>query len=683
MNSSLGKACLWLALLPLAAMADEPSVDADFFREFPVVLSASRLEQPANEAPATVTVIDRDMIKASGVRELADLFRLVPGMVVGRANGYSPILGFNGFGDSFFRQFQVLVDGVSIYSPLWGGVDWGELPFGLEDVERIEVVRGPNAATYGANSFLGVVNIITRDPATEPSFQASVSGGDNRIADEVVRVARNNGDWRYRISAGQRSDQGLETLPDDRRSNFLNLRSHYRINPTDELRFQFGYAGGYGEDSVSVVGQPFSIPARFETKNMQVRWTRANAADDEFWVQFDHAEQTHHEMLPYTLDLSSLGFHGFPLNLGSYNYPLIEDYDTSRTDIELQRTLKLQEGMRAVWGAQAREDAVRSQLYFDRPDWLTSRLWRLFGNLEWRPASAWLVHAGAMYESNSITGGSFSPSLALITHLTPEHSLRARVAAAQRTPTLFEDDVNTRFESPAALKALLAAYPNPLLRPFLAPLAALPLAQSYLATSPVESERIESHELSYLGQFPAWRMNLEVTVFNDRLRDLLAAYRYPYPTILGGTTTEGFRNRDWADTRGTNVELHWRPWEGARLIFAGSRTIIDSDNGDVAWSMTAPKHTASALFSQEFPAGTSLSLAYYRVGSMYWIGQSSKNDVVPAFDRVDIRVAKRFKWGRHKAELSWVTQNVFNPIPVLTPTLLEKRTSWIRLQYEY
>ena len=144
--SDFVRKALWLAGL----LSSLPCLATDeFFSEFPVVLSASRLVQPINEAPAAVTVIDRETIRASGVRELADIFRLVPGMTVGRRTGHAPALGFHGFSGGYFRQFQVLVDGVSIYNPLWGGTEWGELPFAIEDVDRIEVVRGPNAATYG------------------------------------------------------------------------------------------------------------------------------------------------------------------------------------------------------------------------------------------------------------------------------------------------------------------------------------------------------------------------------------------------------------------------------------------------------------------------------------------------------------------------------------------------------
>lgn len=627
--------CLAVMLFSLPGFASD-----EFFGEFPVVLSASRLIQPIEDAPAAVTVIDRETIRASGVRELADIFRLVPGMTVGRMNGHTPALGFHGFSDGFFRQFQVLVDGVSIYNPLWGGTAWGELPFALEDVERIEVVRGPNAATYGANSFLGVVNIITRDPATEPPFGATVNSGKYGVADVTVRHARTSGDWRYRLSAGQRADRGLGSLPDDRRSEFLNLRSHYRINTTDEMRLQFGYAGGMGEEGVYTSGSNGPRPGLFRSNSLQLRWTRAKGSDDEFWIQFHHAERRHREVLPYDL----VQLLGPPFY---WNYPLSFGYDHRRTDIELQHTFRVNDGLRGVWGAQAREDGARSMTYFYTNDWITSRLLRLFGNVEWRPAPGWLAHAGAMFEHNTMTGSAVSPSLSLVYHPTPQHTLRARVSKARRTPTLFEDKTNQRFDLPWGL----------------------PPIQRALTTTELTDEKILSRELAYLGEYPIFKMNLDVRLFHDQLKDILA---------VDSSTPPGYRNSEYANLRGVGVDLRWRPWRGAHLTFAGSRSIIVSGNEDIVSS--APVHAVSVLLRQELPADTAFSLGYYRVGPMLWMGAG---DNLPAFDRVDVVLTKRLRWGGHKAELSWVTQNTCDAVPVFRSTNLDRRTSWLRLQYEY
>jgi len=311
-----------------------PAAAPDYFGDLPVVLSASRLVQTIDEAPAAVTVIDRQMIRAAGVRDVADLFRLVPGMVVGMYKGHQPTMGYPAFTDPYFRQLQVLIDGVSIYSPMWGGADWTELPIALEDIERVEVVRGPNAATFGANSFLGVINIITRDPATEHGVEAVANIGENGIRDALVRYAANSGDLRYRITAGHRADEGLDSHPDTRRSNFMNLRSHYRLTPTDELRLQAGYVGGsQGQGVYSWPNHTDGPRPRYsDAGSVQFRWTRVRSSEGELWLQFSHAERSNRETLPYILDLGAFGKH---------DYPISQSYSTRRTDLELQHTTRL------------------------------------------------------------------------------------------------------------------------------------------------------------------------------------------------------------------------------------------------------------------------------------------------------------------------------------------------------
>jgi iron complex outermembrane receptor protein len=140
-------------------------------------LSASRLSQPINEAPAAVTVIDKQMIKDSGAWDLSEIFRLVPGMYVAyHADPYfsaDSTVAYHGMVTTTTSdRMQVLIDGRSVYSGLFGGVNWSDLPIVLADIERIEVIRGPDSASYGANSYLGVINIITsmrRNPAVHRS----------------------------------------------------------------------------------------------------------------------------------------------------------------------------------------------------------------------------------------------------------------------------------------------------------------------------------------------------------------------------------------------------------------------------------------------------------------------------------------------------------------------------------
>jgi len=179
-----------LLLLAPCAMAADPAglSEKDFIGEVPVVLSVSRLPQPLNEAPGAVTIIDREMIRRSGARELADVLRLVPGFQTTEVRGGNPVAVYHGTFFENTNRMQVLIDGRSVYSPFYTGTSSiGMRTVSLEDIERVEVLRGSNSATYGARAVFGVVNIITRDTADTLGSVAQVNAGQRDLLDATAR----------------------------------------------------------------------------------------------------------------------------------------------------------------------------------------------------------------------------------------------------------------------------------------------------------------------------------------------------------------------------------------------------------------------------------------------------------------------------------------------------------------
>ncbi|NWG86824.1 MAG: TonB-dependent receptor plug domain-containing protein [Hydrogenophilaceae bacterium] len=204
-----------------AAQDGKPMSEQIFFEDLPVVLTVSRLAQPAREAPAMVTVIDRKMIEASGYTNIPDLLRLVPGFQVSYVHSWQPVVTYHGISDGNSRRLQVLVDGRSIFNPAFGQVDWRELPLALEDIERIEVVHGPSAAAYGSNAFLATINIITLQGLDEPGLHLAASRGNHDLGRYLMRHAGRNGDLSHRITLMDQTERRFEVNPD---------RSHDRIS---------------------------------------------------------------------------------------------------------------------------------------------------------------------------------------------------------------------------------------------------------------------------------------------------------------------------------------------------------------------------------------------------------------------------------------------------------------------
>ena len=200
-------AVFFSASWPTTALPATPGNDAglleteeDFTGDIDTVISATRIRQPLTESPSSITIIDRDMIVASGAIEIADVMRLVPGMQVGYPTGNQMAVTYHGLGDDFPRDMQILIDGRSVYKPSYADVDWLFLGVVLEDIERIEVIRGPNTPLYGSNAVSGVINIITRLPYQDRGTSARITAGDLATRDGMIRHSGSNGALDYRVT---------------------------------------------------------------------------------------------------------------------------------------------------------------------------------------------------------------------------------------------------------------------------------------------------------------------------------------------------------------------------------------------------------------------------------------------------------------------------------------------------
>ena len=229
---------------------DLPLLEADI----PVVLSAARLKQPRAEVPASVTVIDAEQIAAWGVRTLPELLRFVPGVFVTQDKfEHNDVVAYHGSTAYMSRRLQVLVDGMSVYKGGIAMVVWDDIPIALEDIQRIEFVRGPSSAMYGANAFLGVVSITSKKPADTEGVRISYRGGTQNVRDAMGSVSTIYSKSSSRITVQQTSDDGFDglqtessdKLEDSRRHGFATGYYEQDLDSGIQLSFQGGYKYGY------------------------------------------------------------------------------------------------------------------------------------------------------------------------------------------------------------------------------------------------------------------------------------------------------------------------------------------------------------------------------------------------------------------------------------------------------
>ncbi|MGE5320054.1 MAG: TonB-dependent receptor plug domain-containing protein [Hyphomicrobiaceae bacterium] len=605
-----------------AQQARADVTESAFLDDLPIVLSASRLSQPVNEAPAAVTVIDQDMIRASGFRDIPDLFRLVPGFTVAYTRDNTWGVSYHGLGDAFSRRMQVLIDGRSVYTPGFGEVPWASLPISIEDVERIEVVRGPNSASYGSNAFLGVINIITKDAAQVAGSHLSVQAGNHGTAGALFRYGNGTDDLRYRLTVSDQRRDRFDTQTEKTDTRLLNLGVDYQLSATDQITTTLAISRGDWRQGVpGEIGDPVR-GLDVGSEHFQTKFRRVIDAENEWSLQFYHTRLSKTDGFLAVLS---------PFLPPSFRVPVNFGYMQWRDDIEFQMISRPLDTLRLVWGSEVRREGVKAPGYFYNQDPPTGTLYRLFGNAEWRLSPEWIVNAGALAEDHYLSGLDVSPRLALNFVPSADHSLRASITRAYRSPTFFEASGDQRF-----------FYLN-----------GAPFDRIFAPSDGLQAEQILSRELGYVGHLRPLKLQVDVRVFRDRLTRLIGDRNIGDDPVSYTPKLFQYANLLDATIRGADTQLRWTPRRWLDLIVSYAWVKIDSPDVDVAAS--TPRNNFSALGIFKLDKGWEASLGVYKQDYMYWLGDG---DYTAAFTRVDARLAKRWELRGRQVELALVGQNL-------------------------
>lgn len=616
--------CCAILLAPHTSFAEDSNLSEEaYLQDFPVVLSASRLSQPLSEAPNAMTVIDHDTIHSSGYRNIADLFRLVPGMYVGYQDGYSPFVSYHGSTDNYARRMQVLVDGRSVYLPPFGQVDWADIPVHIDDIERIEVIRGPAAASHGSNSTQGVINIITRDASEMKGGRLSLNKGEAGISDTTARFGGTGGDLDYRVTLGERTDTGYasKVLNDSSATRLANFRANYHPNATDSIDMQMGYSEGTrGIGTVGRSTEPFrDIQTRSDFE--QLEWTRALQQGDEVKLRYYHINRKYSDTT-----MPAIG---------------TDIISTRRDDVELQHTMAWGTGNRFVWGGGVRADRLDAPLSFARPA-PTLKQSRLFAHDEWRMTQSAILNIGTMLENDGLGHHNNSPRISLNYHLTPLDTVRVGVSRAYRTPVAFEEYSNTQY-----------------------PMAD---AKQYNSMGGVQPEKMLSKEIGYLGDFPSINMTLDSRIYQDQLSGLI----FLDPLSMS-VFPASFNNLYSLSVKGfeSSLKFRWGDRSSVVMNYASQRMSCNATGtptlpvfSSYLQSMAdqckimAPLDSGSIMLIEQLTHDVSFTLGYFNQGTLALLDALERQKQM---NRVDIRIAKTFgsleKTGG--GEVAVVVQNAF------------------------
>jgi iron complex outermembrane receptor protein len=640
-----------------------PLSEQYFFEEVPIVLSATRLSQRLSDIPAAITVIDKQMIKASGALEIPDLLRLVPGFHVARYIGSKQSATYHGLADEYARDMQVLVDGRSVYDPVFGGVSWIDLPLTIEEINRIEVIRGPNASAYGSNSFAGVINIITEHPSQQQGTHFRATSGSEDTTKSMIRHADSLGKLDYRFTFNYKKSDGFGDRYDSSEFGSAGLRTDYQLGTNDAILFKMGFSKGTFQDGFA---DEIVMPER-EIDNtyhyQQLRWTHtlnpANEISLQFYHNYQDSDDVYLETLPppYPALLYTSGF----------------GFESHRYDLEFEHTWSLSDSFRLVWGLGARHDRGDSFETMNNQSDIVRNQGRIFLNSEWRPLEDLVVNAGIMYEDFDGYKGLISPRLALNYQVLDDHTLRFAGSRAHRVPTLLEAHSDHIIRAPGT--------------PF--------LEQFYITTTDLDPMEIEAFEIGYLGIYPSIHSTLDIRIFRERISPLISSpedLSAPVPNFPG-TDPGAFRylNSGHVNIEGAELQLTFRPSEKT-LLFLGYSAASMSGNEwrriETDGSLASPRdlrdkmahHTASLLASHRFDNGIQVSVDSYFLDDVTWKGEG---DPLPSYHRWDLRFSKDFRFPDVNGEIALILQNINGPHKEFREDNKEDKGAYLQLDLNF
>lgn len=602
--------CLILSIgVTMAARAQDADYELserDFLSEIPHVYSASRLPQQLEDAAGALTVLDREFIHLTGARDLTEVFRWVPGFQVATSAGGRPVVAYHGLSGQISQRMQVYVDGRSVYAPyLFGGIDWSALSVPIDEIERIEIQRGSNSVTYGANAFLGVIHIVTRSAAQSVGVRAGAVQGSAGVADRHIRWGHAQPAAQWRIAAGQRSDNGLAGRPDSYRTDYLDLRAQFQPSSSQEWSITSGITRSHlGSGLEGRAGDPVRTEVA-ESASLQARYRQTVDPGQEWSLTMSST----HDNGDDSFEIPLLGNDTLHIDGRRRAHRYALDYQHFK-DFSLQ--------WRASWGLGYRQDSVTSSQLFNTSSPQTNTSSSAFLNAEWKPSAHWTLNLGSLIEQDSFAPAQWAPRLAINWKPTSQHTLKLGYSSAFRTPSLFEQRADWRIVSDGET-----------------------LDIRYLSSGGLLPERVNALDLVYLGQWSERGLTLDARLFQEKLSRIITGSLVLLPSAaanIPNATAYDLRNNASATNRGIEYQLSWRPVRGT--IFSWNQYFARPQASSEVIAETIARRSTGLLASQAWSNGWSTGLSYSSLSPVRWLGEATQ---AGAQRVASLRVARSFR----------------------------------------
>lgn len=521
------------------------------------VTSSSKKAESLRDATSAIYVITSDDIQRSGFTHLADLLRMVPGVQVAQQAANQWAISARGFDATYNDKMLVLVDGRSVYENETGGVDWDDLDLMLEDIDRIEVIRGPGGALWGVNAINGVVNIITKDSKVTQGLTVSGVGGNRFYGGGDARFGgKLDGDFYYRLYAKTGFHAPLQdpATGGDSQDGWNDQRAGFRADwhgEKDSASFQGDYQRGWF-DFANFQFNPLTLQYPDGATNayqewdadLSTKWTHSFSADSE--IQF----------LAYDDQWESRTLDG-------------QDSLRNRASLQVQHRFQLTDWSEITWGGDINTYSDSYHLTDTLFNPLQETLWIYGLFLQDRfvlVKDRLFFTAGAKVEKAADSGYQLQPTGRLLWTPDSTNSFWAAVSRASRIPARFEMDATLYYMGfPAGPTTMYGAViPNPDLQP----------------------EDMVAYEAGYRASLGS-RLSLDLATFYNRYYQVVSSREgnLSLPSPVGGLITNelAYLNGDGGAIYGAELSTKWDladAWKAALAYSYQSydQAMVDSSN---------------------------------------------------------------------------------------------------------
>ena len=577
------------------------------------VTSVSKKEQKLSQTAAAIHVITQEDIRRSGLTSIPELLRRVPGLHVARIDSNKWAISARGFNSRFANKMLVLIDGRSVYTPLFSGVFWDVQDVMLEDVERIEVIRGPGATLWGANAVNGVVNIITKRAEDTQGGLVTGGFGNEEQGFGGVRYGGTIGaNAHYRVYGKHFSrSESVDSLGNPEADSWNTSRGGTRVDwnlsPQDSLTVQ----GDVYRGAMNQTSQPYIF---FPPYTQEVK-SQTPVSGGNVLGRWNHSISTQ----------SNLTFQMYYDRTNRDDIIIKEQRDT--VDFDFQHQVALGKRHDFIWGGGYRltsDDIGNRAMVSLNPPSRRDGLFSSFAQDEIKlvPDHLYLT-VGSKFEHNNYTGFEIQPNALLRWHPRPRQTFWTAISRAVRTPSRADHDS----------RVVSNVLPGP---------GGLPIVSLAMGNQNFVSETLRAHEAGYRWEAQS-RFSLDIATFFN-VYDKIQSFEPKEPRLVIEQplvylqVPVQFENMVFGETFGLEATANWQLTSRWRLAAGytwlnaefhrrpGSLDQVTSEAED-----DSPRHQFQVHSYLKLWNRLELDNSFYRLGAV-------EDKTIPGYNRLDARL---------------------------------------------